>query len=349
MMTHTYGHGNPLTLRVPLVGSPSQLLAIKALCPPWFAAALSLLPTAHMMSSELLMCQPHPAGELCLWTPWQRLQAASEKTGNAVGTCFVCGSRRFLVLLPCISLLPSTHPRSTMTKTTRRERRKRAIASGAAEARGVSKKSAGLKHSSSSSKAKAATTGLVGTAVGKGGRRLVKRPATARKQKGGGGEAEQDNSIDRGVGGRKKKRPRSQVDEDDSGGEEEDGAPPLVEADELMATIQEHDQFFSRMLDMIPEHLVLPAKEVAESSYASKYMKVRKMIDRVEPLLASCSIQISAFALEVAFCSVSHAPVGGCACAVECTNHIIPPAIILGFTRVHHLRELDVGSYARLR
>lgn len=54
---------------------------------------------------------------------------------------------------------------------------------------------------------------------------------------------------------------------------EEDDAQPVV-VDELVATIQEHDQFFTRMLDMIPQHLVLPAKEVTESSYASKYMKV---------------------------------------------------------------------------
>ena len=65
------------------------------------------------------------------------------------------------------------------------------------------------------------------------------------------------------------------MDEDASGEEDDGGAQPLV-ADELMATIQEHDEFFSRMLDMIPEHLVLPAKEVTESSYASKYMKARR-------------------------------------------------------------------------
>ena len=156
-----------------------------------------------------------------------------------------------------------------MTKTTRRERRKRAIASGAAESRGVSKvKSAGLKHNS-----KARSTGLV---VTKGGKHLVKRPAAARKQKKkGDGEATPKPPPGRGAGGRKKKRPRSQVDEDASGEEDDGGAQPLV-ADELMATIQEHDEFFSRMLDMIPEHLVLPAKEVTESSYASKYMKARR-------------------------------------------------------------------------
>lgn len=149
-----------------------------------------------------------------------------------------------------------------MTKTTRHERRKRLIASGAAEARSVSKvKSAGLKHKPS----KATSTGL----VVRGGKRLVKRPA-ARKEKGETGAA-QKSSPGKGAGGRKKKRPRSQVDEEESG--EEGDAQPLV-ADELTATIQEHDQFFSKMLDMIPEHLVLPAKEVTESSYASKYMKV---------------------------------------------------------------------------
>lgn len=122
-------------------------------------------------------------------------------------------------------------------------------------------KSAGLKHRSSK-----ATKAL----VGKGGKQLVKRPA-ARKLRGDGAAA-QKSSPGRGAGGRKKKRPRSQVDEEESG--EEDDAQPLV-VDELMATIQDHDHFFSRMLDMIPEHLVLPAKEVAESSYASKYMKAR--------------------------------------------------------------------------
>lgn len=61
---------------------------------------------------------------------------------------------------------------------------------------------------------------------------------------------------------------------------EEDEAQPVV-ADELVATIQEHDQFFSRMLDMIPQHLVLPAKEVTESSYASKYMKVNESVARL--------------------------------------------------------------------
>lgn len=64
-----------------------------------------------------------------------------------------------------------------------------------------------------------------------------------------------------------------EVDEED---EKVDSSAQAVVADELMATIQDYDQFFSRMLDMIPEHLVLPAKEVTESSYASKYMKVRK-------------------------------------------------------------------------
>lgn len=45
--------------------------------------------------------------------------------------------------------------------------------------------------------------------------------------------------------------------------------------DGLVAAIGEHDRFFSTMLDMIPENLVLPAKEVPEAAYASKYMKVR--------------------------------------------------------------------------
>lgn len=69
-----------------------------------------------------------------------------------------------------------------------------------------------------------------------------------------------------------KKRPRSEGwDADD--GQDTPTVPAVV--DELVATIEEHDQLFSRMLDMIPQHLVLPAKEVPEVSYASKYMKVR--------------------------------------------------------------------------
>lgn len=68
-----------------------------------------------------------------------------------------------------------------------------------------------------------------------------------------------------------KKRPRSE------NWEARHGSPeaPLGEVDQLVATIEKHDRFFSTMLDMIPEHLVLPAKEVPVSSYASKYMKVR--------------------------------------------------------------------------
>lgn len=132
-------------------------------------------------------------------------------------------------------------------------------------------KSAGLKHKPS----KATTAAAAGLVV-QGGKRLVKRPA-ARRQKGDGNPAHGSSPGGGGGGaggGRKKKRPRSQV--GDGEPVEEDDAQPLVvaaDADELMATIQEHDRFFSRMLDMIPEHLVLPAKEVVESSYASKYMK----------------------------------------------------------------------------
>lgn len=170
-----------------------------------------------------------------------------------------------------------------MVKTTRRERRQRAISSGAAEARGVSKVKA-KKHtprtapSSVSNKhtSKQAPPAL----VGKDGKQLVKRPA-ARKQQGGGGGGGGGRtglkpSPSTGAGGRQNKRPRSRVEEVDEEDEEVDGSAlaPVV-ADELTATIQDYDQFFSRMLDMIPEHLVLPAKEVAESSYASKYMKVR--------------------------------------------------------------------------
>lgn len=161
-----------------------------------------------------------------------------------------------------------------MAKTTRHERRQRAITSGAAEARGVSKvkaKKQVLSGSNHSSKNPAAAAGLL---VRKDGKQLVKRPA-ARKQQRGRGKAAQNGTPGRGADGRKQKRPRSEVEEDDEVEEKDEDSQPLV-VDELVATIQEHDHFFSRMLDMIPEHLVLPAKEVTESSYASKYMKARK-------------------------------------------------------------------------
>lgn len=158
---------------------------------------------------------------------------------------------------------------STMVKTTRRERRKKAIASGAAEARGVSKVKAKIRTpptASSGSKQQAPAL------VGKNGKPLVKRPA-ARKQQGGGGKAGRKNSPSKGADGRKNKRPRSQVEEVGEDEEADDAQAPVI-VDELVATIQEYDKFFSRMLDMIPEHLVLPSKEVTESSYSSKYMKV---------------------------------------------------------------------------
>lgn len=69
-----------------------------------------------------------------------------------------------------------------------------------------------------------------------------------------------------------KKRPRSESFDAGQKGVVSD-APVVV--DELVATIEKHDRFFSTMLDMIPENLVLPAKEVPVASYASKYMKVR--------------------------------------------------------------------------
>lgn len=159
-----------------------------------------------------------------------------------------------------------------MTKTTRRERRKRAVASGAAEARGVSKGKA-KKHTSSGSNHISKNPASAGGLVGKDGKQLVKRPV-ARKQQRDGGKSAQNGGASGRADGRKKKRPRSEVEEDDEEGEQGDSQPLVV--DELVATIQEHDQFFSRMLDMIPEHLVLPAKEVTESSYASKYMKARE-------------------------------------------------------------------------
>lgn len=172
-----------------------------------------------------------------------------------------------------------------MTKTTRRERRKRSIASGAAEARGVSKVKAKTHTPPTASGSKQHTSKAAPTLVGKNGKQLVKRPA-ARKQQDGGGKAAQKSSSSRGSGGRKNKRPRSQVEEVGEDEEEDDAQAPVV-VDELVATIQVHDQFFSRMLDMIPEHLVLPAKEVTESSYASKYMKVRKDAAKVSAVVAS--------------------------------------------------------------
>ena len=158
-----------------------------------------------------------------------------------------------------------------MVKTTRRERRKRAVASGAAEARGVSKIKA--KHRAPSgqhSSSKPAAAGAGARLVGKDGKQLVKRPAARRRQE-NGAAAQKPSPGRKG----KKKRPRSQVDDEEEEDGEDDAQPVVV--DELVATIQEHDQFFSRMLDMIPEHLVLPAKEVTESSYASKYMKVNDL------------------------------------------------------------------------
>lgn len=161
-----------------------------------------------------------------------------------------------------------------MAKTTRHERRKRAIASGAAEARGVSKIKAKQRTTSGQQTSSKAAPGPP-RLVHKNGKKLVNRPAPRGQQD--TRNTAQKSSPGRGEGGRKKKRPRCEVDEEEA---EEDEAQPVV-ADELVATIQEHDQFFSRMLDMIPQHLVLPAKEVTESSYASKYMKVNESVARL--------------------------------------------------------------------
>lgn len=68
-----------------------------------------------------------------------------------------------------------------------------------------------------------------------------------------------------------KKRPRSV--RRNRHREEEVKLPETV--NELATAIEEQDHYFSCVLDMIPEHLVLPAKEVPISSYASKYMKVK--------------------------------------------------------------------------
>lgn len=104
-------------------------------------------------------------------------------------------------------------------------------------------------------------------ATGKKGSRRSSTPASAPGASsasasfpGGGG------SIDAG-----KKRPRSESCEAVDGSSE----APDAKVDQLVATIEKHDRFFSTMLDMIPEHLVLPAKEVPLSSYSSKYMKVK--------------------------------------------------------------------------
>ncbi|CAM9481426.1 unnamed protein product [Choristocarpus tenellus] len=59
----------------------------------------------------------------------------------------------------------------------------------------------------------------------------------------------------------KKRRRRLSVDEEG------------VTADALVVAIQGHDEYFSRLLDMIPENLILRPKEINESSYSSKYMK----------------------------------------------------------------------------
>lgn len=109
--------------------------------------------------------------------------------------------------------------------------------------------------------------------TGKDGKQLVKRP-TPRKQEKRERNVRENADANGGGGSRNKKRPRSEsIDEVEEASMEEEDGPP-VEVDELVAAVGKHDRFFSRMLDMIPEHLVLPAKEVTESSYASKYMKV---------------------------------------------------------------------------
>lgn len=163
-----------------------------------------------------------------------------------------------------------------MVKTSRYERRKRSIASGTAQARGVSKVKAKTRTpptASSGSKQHISKQGPV--LVGKNGKQLIKRPAARKQQGGSGGKAGRKYSSNTGSSGRNNKRPRSQVEEVAEDEEVDDAQAPVV-VDKLVATIQDYDQFFSRMLDMIPEHLVLPAKEVTESSYASKYMKVSK-------------------------------------------------------------------------
>lgn len=154
-----------------------------------------------------------------------------------------------------------------MTKTTRNQRRKRKLSSPAAAGHDGAK--AKSKKLASSASGKPTTTVSAGGIAVRGGR-AIKRPtprvqAKATKKVSASGK----NGADGG-----KKRPRSEVQpEEEEEKQEEEGRPQIV--DELVATIQHHDEFFSRMLDMIPEHLVLPAKEAAESSYASKYMKVR--------------------------------------------------------------------------
>lgn len=161
-----------------------------------------------------------------------------------------------------------------MTKTTRHERRKKAHVSGRpAGGRMVSKalvKTDGPPNSSSDEPAPRLPVSKAGIH-----RQLVKRP-TPNKQ-GKTTPRKSTVSADGESTGKKKKRRRSEVlegEEEEQGGQQDEKPPPQVVVDELVATIQEHDHFFSRMLDMIPEHLVLPTKEATESSYASKYMKV---------------------------------------------------------------------------
>lgn len=130
-------------------------------------------------------------------------------------------------------------------------------------------------------------------------RQLVKRPTPSKPGK--TTPRKPAVSTDGGSTGKKKKRRRSEVlegeEEEQQGGQQHEKPPPQVVVDELVATIQEHDHFFSRMLDMIPEHLVLPTKEVTESSYASKYMKVgeaperaRRRMPSVSPLLLTDNV-----------------------------------------------------------
>lgn len=206
-------------------------------------------------------------GALCFGVshPCAPLSAASEVDSRI---SYACGK-----FLPRCCL--NTSRDTLMTRTTsRRERRKKSLASAAADGHAASKpkvkKGASSVAASHKANGKAPLVGIIGKL------KLVKRPAPRKQQKSSTRKVASAPGANF-AGGGKKKRSRSETHEQEDLEEsaqeegEEEEEPPQV--DELVATIQEHDEFFSRMLDMIPEHLVLPAKEVTESSYASKYMK----------------------------------------------------------------------------
>lgn len=126
-------------------------------------------------------------------------------------------------------------------------------------------------------------------------RKPSRRKSTPLKvsSKSGQGDAGENNPTDTHSvsGGSKEKERENQRERSESNGKIEPAASHAV--DGLVAAIGEHDRFFSTMLDMIPENLVLPAKEVPEAAYASKYMKVRgESCYSIHIVSALCDVEI---------------------------------------------------------